>query len=113
LPYPAFLLGMLVAGAGLLNIETAKVMQGAVRRSALAWLRASPLRLSLLACWSVGIAELGAMLAQVASRRFITGGVAAGLDAETAAELAKHVTSGDVAGIVGNQPRRGVHVVGN
>jgi len=52
----------------------------------------------------VGIAALGAVLPQVASRSFITGGVAAGLDAETAAELAKHVTSGDVPGIVGTVP---------
>jgi hypothetical protein len=39
------------------------------------------------------------VLAQIASRSFITGGVEAALDAETAAELAKHVTSRDVAGI--------------
>src|SRR5260370_143829 len=52
----------------------------------------------------VGIAALGAVLAQVASRSFIPGGVAAGLDAETAAELAKHVTSGDIPGIVGTVP---------
>src|SRR5258708_37558718 len=42
----------------------------------------------------VGIAALGAVRAQVAPRSFIPGGVAAGLDAETAAELAKHVTVG-------------------
>jgi hypothetical protein len=52
----------------------------------------------------VGVAALGAVLTQIASRRFILGGVEAGLDAETAAELAKHVTSGDVAGIVSTVP---------
>jgi hypothetical protein len=43
-------------------------------------------------------------------------GVEAGLDAETAAELAKHVTSGDVAGIVGTVPealRASVWQIGN
>src|SRR6266446_2998276 len=64
----------------------------------------------------VGVAALGAVLAQVASRSFIAGGVAAGLDAETAVELAKHVTSGDVAGIVGTVPealRASVWQIGN
>jgi hypothetical protein len=56
------------------------------------------------------------VLAQVASRSFIARGVAAGLDAETAAELAKHVTSGDVVGIVGTVPealRASVWQIGN
>jgi len=105
LPYPAFLVGMLVAGAGagLLNSETTKVMQGAVpaqRAGMASGLTATTRFVGLL----VGIAALGAVLPQVASRSFITGGVAAGLDAETAAELAKHVTSGDVPGIVGTVP---------
>jgi hypothetical protein len=51
-----------------------------------------------------GFAALGAILAQVASRSFIAAGVAAGLDTGTAAELAKHVTSGDFAVIVGTMP---------
>lgn len=105
LPYPAFLLGMLVAGAGagLLNSETAKVMQGAVpaQRAGMAGgLTATTRFVGLL----VGIAVLGAVLAHAASHSFIASGVAAGLDAEEAAELAKHVTSGDVAGIVGTVP---------
>ena len=117
LPYPAFLLGMLVAGAGagLLNSETAKVMQGAVpaqRAGMASGLSATTRFVGLL----VGVAALGAVLAQVASRSFMAGGVAAGLDAETAAELAKHVTSGDVAGIVGTVPealRTSVWQIGN
>jgi EmrB/QacA subfamily drug resistance transporter len=117
LPYPAFLVGMLVAGAGagLLNSETAKVMQGAVpaqRAGMASGLSATTRFVGLL----VGFAALGAVLAQVASRSFMAGGVAAGLDAETAAELAKHVTSGDVAGIVGTVPealRTSVWQIGN
>jgi len=105
LPYPAFLLGMLVAGAsaGLLNSETTKVMLGAVpaqRAGMASGLTATTRYIGVL----VGVAALGAVLTQIASRRFIAGGVEAGLDAETAAELAKHVTSGDVAGIVGTLP---------
>ena len=117
LPYPAFLAGMLVAGAGagLLNSETTKVMQGAIpaqRAGMASGLTATTRFVGLL----VGIAALGAVLAQVASRSFIAGGVAAGLDAETAAELAKHVTSGDVVGIVGTVPealRASVWQIGN
>jgi EmrB/QacA subfamily drug resistance transporter len=117
LPYPAFLLGMLVAGAGagLLNSETAKVMQGAIpaqRAGMASGLAATTRFIGLL----VGVAALGAVLTQVASRSFIAGGVAAGLDAETAVELAKHVTSGDVAGIVGTVPealRTSVWQIGN
>jgi EmrB/QacA subfamily drug resistance transporter len=117
LPYPVFVLGMLVAGAGagLLNSETTKVMQGAVRaqRAGMAsGLTATTRFVGLL----VGIAALGAVLAQVASHSFIAEGVTAGLDAETAAELAKHVTSGDVVGIVGTVPealRASVWQIGN
>src|SRR5260370_29017106 len=117
LPYPAFLVGMLVAGAGagLLNSETTKVMQGAVpaqRAGMASGLTATTGFVGLL----VGIAALGAVLAQVASRSFTARGVAAGLDAETAAELAKHVTSGDVADIIGTVPealRASVWQIGN
>jgi EmrB/QacA subfamily drug resistance transporter len=105
LPYPAFLVGMLVAGAGagLLNSETTKVMQGAIpaqRAGMASGLTATTRFVGLL----VGIAALGAILAQVASRSFIAAGVAAGLDTGTAAELAKHVTSGDFAVTVGTVP---------
>jgi EmrB/QacA subfamily drug resistance transporter len=117
LPYPAFQLGMLVAGsaAGLLNSETAKVMQGAVpaQRAGMAGgLTGTSRFVGLL----VGVAALGAVLAHAASRSFIAHGVAAGLDAEKAAELAKHVTSGDVGGIVGTLPealRTSIWQIGN
>ena len=117
LPYPAFQLGMLVAGsaAGLLNSETAKVMQGAVpaQRAGMAGgLTGTSRFVGLL----VGVAALGAVLAHAASRSFIAHGVAAGLDAEKAAELAKHVTSGDVGGIVGTLPealRASIWQIGN
>ena len=104
-PYPAFLLGMLVAGAGagLLNSETTKVMQGAVpvqRAGMASGLTATTRMAGLL----VGIAALGAVLAQVASRSLMARSVAAGLDAETATKIAGHVGSGDVAGIIGTVP---------
>jgi hypothetical protein len=117
LPYPAFLCGMLVAGAaaGLLNSETAKVMQGAVpaQRAGMAGGLTATTRFAGLL---VATAALGAMLAHVASRSFIASGVATGLDAEKAAELSKHVTSGDVGGIVGTVPealRRSIWQIGN
>jgi len=117
LPYPAFMLGMLVAGAGagLLNSETAKVMQGAVppQRAGMAGgLTATSRFVGLL----VGVAAFGAVLVHVASRNFIASGVAAGLDAAKAAELSRRVTSGDVAGFVGALPQAlqtGIRQIGN
>jgi EmrB/QacA subfamily drug resistance transporter len=115
--YPVFLLGMLVAGsaAGLLNSETAKVMQGAVpaQRAGMAGGLAATSRFVGLV---VAVAALGAVLAHVASHSFIASGVAAGLDAANAAELARHVTSGDVGGIVGTVPealRTSIRQIGN
>jgi EmrB/QacA subfamily drug resistance transporter len=105
LPYPAFLLGMLVAGAGagLLNSETAKVMQGAVpaQRAGMAGGLAATTRFVGLL---VGIAALGAVLAHVASRSFINASVAVGLDPGKASELSKHITSGDVGRIISAVP---------
>jgi EmrB/QacA subfamily drug resistance transporter len=117
LSYPAFLLGMLVAGAaaGLLNSETAKAMQGAVpaQRAGMAGgLTATSRFVGLL----IGVAALGAVLAHVTSHSFIASGVAAGLDAGKAAELSRHVTSGDVGGIVGRVPeamRTAIGQIGN
>jgi EmrB/QacA subfamily drug resistance transporter len=117
LPYTVFLLGMLVAGAaaGLLNSETAKVMQGAVpaQRAGMAGgLTGTSRFVGLL----VGVAALGAVLAHVASRSFIAGGVAAGLDVEKAVELSKRVTSGDIRSIVGSVPealQTSVRQIGN
>lgn len=117
LPYPLFVLGMLVAGAaaGLLNSETAKVMQSAVpvQRAGMAGgLTATTRFVGLL----VGVAAFGAVLAHAASQSFIARGVAAGLDTAKAAELSKHVTSGDVGGIVGTVPealRTSIRQIGN
>src|SRR5258708_33946711 len=85
LPYPAFLLGMLVAGAGagLLNSETTKVMQGAVpaqRAGMASGLTAATRFIGLL----VGIAALGAVLAHGPPRYLIARAAAGGLDGETA-----------------------------
>jgi len=71
LSYPAFLLGMLVAGAGagLLNSETTKVMLGAVpaqRAGMASGLTATTRYIGVL----VGVAALGAVLTQIASRRW-------------------------------------------
>jgi EmrB/QacA subfamily drug resistance transporter len=117
LPYPVFLLGMLVAGAGagLLNSETAKVLQGAVpaQRAGMAGgLTGTTRFVGLL----VGTAAFGAVLAHVASRSFIASGIAVGLDAEKAVELSKHVISGDVGAIIGTVPealRTSIRQIGN
>ena len=117
LPYSVFLLGMLAAGAGaeLLNSETTMIMRGAVpaQRAAMAsGLTATTRFIGLL----LGVAALGAVLEHVASRSFIASGVVAGLDTEKVAELSKHVTSGDVAGIGGTVPealRASIWHIGN
>jgi EmrB/QacA subfamily drug resistance transporter len=117
LPYPAFLLGMLISGAaaGLLNSETAKVMQGAVpaQRAGMAGGLAGTSRFVGLL---VGVAAFGAVLAHVAARSFITGGVGAGLEAGKAIELSRRVASGDVRSIVGTAPealRISIRQIGN
>ena len=76
--YPAFLLGMLIAGAGagLLNSETTKVMLSAVpaqRAGMASGLTATTRYIGVL----VGVAALGAVLARIASHSFIAGSVAA------------------------------------
>jgi len=116
-PYTVFLLGMLVAGAaaGLLNSETAKVMQGAVpaQRAGMAGGLTGTSRFTGLL---IGVAAFGAILAHIASRSFIAGSVAAGLDAEEAGELSRRVTSGDVRSIVGSVPdalQAGIRQIGN
>jgi EmrB/QacA subfamily drug resistance transporter len=105
LPYPAFVVSMLVAGtgAGLLNGETAKVMQGVVpaQRAGMASGLAGTTRfIGLL----LGVAGLGAVLAKVASSHFVTGVVALGVDPRLAASAARRVTAGDIAGMVGDIP---------
>ena len=104
-PYPAFVLGMVLAGAaaGLLNSETAKVMQGAVpaQRAGMAGGLTGTSRFTGLL---IGVAAFGAILTHIASNRFLAGATAAGLDAASATELSKRVASGDVGGILGSVP---------
>jgi len=105
LPYPAFVLGMLVAGAaaGLLNSETAKVMQGAIpaQRAGMAGGLAATTRFVGLL---IGTAAFGAVLAHGASQSFIGAGLSVGLDGEKATELSRAVISGDFAAQVDALP---------
>jgi nitrate/nitrite transporter NarK len=103
--YPAFVIGMLVAGvgAGLLNSETAKVMQGAVpaqRAGMASGLAATTRFVGLL----LGVAALGAVLARVVSGQFVSSGVALGLEPRFAAQAAKQVASGDLTGVIAEVP---------
>ncbi len=100
--YPVFVLAMLVGGigAGLLNSETAKVMQGAVpvqRAGMASGLSATTRFVGLL----LGVAVLGAVLSQEVTRRFLAAGAALGLDPAVAGAAARRVTSGDIGGVVG------------
>ncbi len=99
LPYTVFVASMLVAGtgAGLLNSETAKVMQGAVpaQRAGMASGIAGTTRFVGLL---LGVAGLGAVLAKIASRQFVTAVTALGVDPAIAVAGAKRVTSGNIAG---------------
>lgn len=103
--YPAFLIGMLVAGvgAGLLNGETAKVMQGAVpaQRAGMASGLASTTRFVGLL---LGVAGFGAVLAQVISRQFMRRGAALGLEPRFLVHAARQVAAGDLTGVIANVP---------
>lgn len=101
-PYPAFAIGMLVAGigAGLLNSETAKVMQGAVpaqRAGMASGISATTRFVGLL----VGVAGLGAVLSSGVTRRFVTADAVKGLDAGIVGQAAKRAASGDLNGVIG------------
>jgi EmrB/QacA subfamily drug resistance transporter len=105
LPYPIFVVGMLVAGcgAGLLNGQTVKVLQGAVptERAGMASGLASTTRfIGIL----VSVAGLGAVLSDVARSGFVTAAESAGLDATAATEAARRVASGDLAGVLNGLP---------
>lgn len=100
--YPIFAVGMLVAGvgAGLLNSETAKVMQGAVpaqRAGMASGISATTRFVGLL----VGVAALGAVLSIGVTKRFVASAGVKGLDPELVASAAKRVASGDLNGVVG------------
>jgi len=105
LPYYVFVLSMLVAGcgAGLLNGQTVKVISGAVpeNRAGMASGLASTTRfIGIL----VSVAVLGAILADVANRHFVTVATRLGLDRTAAEAAAKKVTSGDLDGMVASVP---------
>jgi Na+/melibiose symporter-like transporter len=99
LTYPVFVASMLVAGigAGLLNGETVKVLQGAVPADSagMASGLASTTRfIGIL----VAVAGLGAVLSRTTAATFSLAARAAGLNADVAKDAATHVTSGDLNG---------------
>jgi EmrB/QacA subfamily drug resistance transporter len=105
LTYSIFVMSMLVAGvgAGLLNGETVKVIQGAVPadRAGMASGLASTTRfIGIL----VAVAGLGAVLARATAETFSSAARAAGINSEVAQNAAKHVTSGDLSGALGLLP---------
>jgi EmrB/QacA subfamily drug resistance transporter len=98
LSYGVFIAAMLVAGcgAGLLNGQTVKVLQGAVPedRAGMASGLASTTRfIGIL----VSVAALGAVLSDVARDRFVAVAAKFGLNVDAARAAAARVTSGDLA----------------
>jgi predicted MFS family arabinose efflux permease len=114
LGFPYFVVSMLVAGtgAGILNGETVKVLQGAVppERAGMASGLASTTRfIGIL----VGVAALGAVLSDTAKSKFNTLAASSGLTGRQLAAAAKKVTSGDVPGMLKTIPpaiREQVHM---
>jgi EmrB/QacA subfamily drug resistance transporter len=103
--YSVFILGMLVAGAGagLLNSETTKVMQGAVpaqRAGMASGLTATTRFVGLL----LSVAGVGAVLSQGVTRQFLAARAVQSLDPDLAAAAAKRVASGDLTGVIGTVP---------
>jgi EmrB/QacA subfamily drug resistance transporter len=99
--YPVFIVGMLVAGsgAGLLNSETAKTLQGAVpvQRSGMAsGISATTRFVGLL----LGVALFGAVLSQGVMRSFIAASGGLGVEPDVAIAAAKRVASGDLSGVL-------------
>jgi hypothetical protein len=99
--YAFLVIGMLVAGAGagLLNGETAKVMQGAVpaqRAGMGSGLTATVRFVGLL----LGVVSLGALLSKEVSRHFIASSMSLGLDPNLAASFAKRVAAGDFGSLM-------------
>jgi EmrB/QacA subfamily drug resistance transporter len=103
--YWTFAFGMLVAGigAGLLNSETTKAMQGAVpvQRAGMASGLTSTTRFTGLL---VAVAGLGAVLSYTVSRQFTGTAATLGLDRTLASTLARSVASGDLAGVTSAIP---------
>jgi|RhiMetdeSRZDD1v2_1073273.scaffolds.fasta_scaffold43367_2 MFS family permease len=107
MPYAVFIIGMLVAGAGagLLNSETATVMQSAVpaQRARMASGLSATTRFTGLL---LGVAALGAVLSDSVARRFVTASTALGVDPEMAAAAAKRVAAGALKGRLQACPQR-------
>ncbi|MDB5576773.1 MAG: transporter [Bradyrhizobium sp.] len=105
LPYNFFLVAMLIAGsgAGLLNGQTVKVIQGAVpeERAGMASGLASTTRfIGIL----VSVAGLGAVLYDVTRSGFVGAATRFGLSAPEAKEAASRVTSGALSDMLASVP---------
>jgi EmrB/QacA subfamily drug resistance transporter len=106
LPYGVFLVAMLIAGcgAGLLNGQTVKVLQGAVPEDRAGMASGLPSTTRFIGIL-VSVAALGAVLSNVARERFVAAATQLGLTADAAVNAAARVTSGDLAGVLaGAQP---------
>ena len=111
--YLVFTAGMFVAGAGagLLNSETTKAMQGAVpaQRAGMASGLTSTVRFVGLL---LEVAGLEAVLSKAISREFIAAAPVQSLDPRLATAAAKRVAAGDLAGFMDAVPpdlQSGVH----
>lgn len=104
-PYAWSALGMIVlgTGAGLLNSETTKAMQGAVppQRAGMASGLSATTRFTGLL---LSVAGLGAALSLTATRRFdeLTSGL--GLDKHRLSAIAKRIASGDISNLLTGMP---------
>jgi EmrB/QacA subfamily drug resistance transporter len=101
LSYGVFIVAMLIAGcgAGLLNGQTVKVLQGVVPedRAGMASGIASTTRfIGIL----LSVAALGAVLSNVAHEQFLAVATKLGLTAEAARDAAARVTSGDLSALL-------------
>lgn len=98
--YIYFAVAMIIAGAGagLLNGETAKTMQGAVppQRAGMASGISGTMRFCGLL---FGVAGLGAVLISIASSKFMLSASTWGLAQDVNLDLAKRFASGDVLGV--------------
>jgi hypothetical protein len=107
LPYGVFLVAMVIAGcgAGLLNGQTVKVLQGTVPedRAGMASGLASTTRVHWhpSQCCGAGCHPFG-----VARDRFVAGASKAGLAADAARQAAARVMSGDLAGMLAGRLQR-------
>jgi EmrB/QacA subfamily drug resistance transporter len=104
-PYAVFLFGMLAAGtgAGLLNGETAKVLQNAIptQRAGMGSGIGGTVRFAALLA---GVAGLGAVLARVTARAFHTAAPSLGLDPAAAEAATRRITSGDLPVLLATLP---------